>query len=209
MSTSKGQLSFFYRPTGGLLNEREFLNSLAFRVFPCTQYIRHTCQPLYTPEPDLIHEFLGHACMFANQDFCDFSQLIGLASIGASDEDIIKLAKIYWFTIEFGLSLQKGQTKIYGGGILSSPAEIEFALSDKAKKLTFDFNKMSVHEQKITEYQTGYYVANSFKEMIEKVTFFSKSINKGLNISYNKMTKSIEFDKKISEFIEGRRTSNI
>ena len=175
----------FLRPTGGLLSEREFLNSLAFKVFPCTQYIRHASKPLYTPEPDLVHEFMGHASMLANKAFVNFSQEIGLASLGASDDDIKKLSTIYWYTIEFGLCKQHNKVKIYGGGILSSPAEILHAVSDKPKLFPYDLNKMSTHPVDITNIQQEYFLAPSFAEMVKSVKDYSNSIKKNFNVSYN------------------------
>ena len=99
--------------------------------------------PHYTPEPDIVHELMGHAPMLAVDDFADFSHSIGLASLGASEIELKRLAQIYWFTIEFGLCREDSGIKIYGAGILSSAKEIEYAVSEVPKKYPLDLNEIA------------------------------------------------------------------
>ncbi|KAI8142697.1 Biopterin-dependent aromatic amino acid hydroxylase-domain-containing protein [Fennellomyces sp. T-0311] len=183
---------FTIRPVMGLLTSRDFLNAFAFRVFHSTQYIRHASQPFYTPEPDVCHELLGHAPLFADPDFADFSQEIGLASLGASDEDIKKLATIFWFTAEFGVCRQGDELKAYGAGLLSSFGELEYCLSDKPEHRPFEPARTAETEYPITTFQPVYYVADSFKDAQEKVRDFAANMNRPFSVRYNALTQSIE-----------------
>eukprot|EP01147_Barroeca_monosierra_P000281 gene281-3653_t len=183
---------FRLRPVAGLLSSRDFLAGLAFRVFHSTQYIRHKSKPLYTPEPDICHEILGHVPLFADKEFAEFSQEIGLASLGATDEDVQRLATVYWFTVEFGVCRQNGEIKAYGAGLLSSFGELEYCLTDKPKIRPFEPEITGVTEYPVTEYQPQYFVADSFASAKEKVRHFAAGLKKPFTARYNPYTESIE-----------------
>eukprot|EP01060_Flectonema_neradi_P004468 TRINITY_DN1288_c3_g1_i2.p1 TRINITY_DN1288_c3_g1~~TRINITY_DN1288_c3_g1_i2.p1 ORF type:complete len:455 (+),score=86.50 TRINITY_DN1288_c3_g1_i2:72-1436(+) len=198
---------FSIRPVTGLLSPRDFLNALAFRVFHSTQYIRHPSLPFYTPEPDVIHELMGHCVLFADKDFADFTQSIGLASLGASDETIEKLAACYWFSVEFGLCKQGGQIKAYGAGILGSFGELEYALKGPGdgtpeggpKYLDWDPKVAGVTKYPITTFQPQYFVAEDFKDATTKVQQYAESFGRPFNIEYNPYTSSLKMLTKNSE----------
>ncbi|XP_037939881.1 tryptophan 5-hydroxylase 1-like [Teleopsis dalmanni] len=189
----KRKTGFQLRPVAGYLSPRDFLSGLAFRVFHCTQYIRHSSDPFYTPEPDCCHELLGHMPLLANSSFAQFSQEIGLASLGASDDDIEKLATLYFFTVEFGLCKQTDNSfKVFGAGLLSSVAELKHAIEAKEKIKKFDPEITCREECIITSYQNAYYYTDSFEEAKEQMRAFADSIQRPFGVRYNPYTQSVE-----------------
>ena len=194
----RARTGFRLRPIAGLLSSRDFLNGLAFRVFFCTQYIRHASMPDYTPEPDVCHELIGHAPMFADAAFADMSQEIGLASLGASDEDIERLARCYWFSVEFGLVRENGRVKAYGAGLLSSPGELRYACEGTTAELR-DWSPSAAAGQDfpITDYQPVYYVADSLQSGKEMMQHFSEQRSRPFLARYNSTAQRIWVDRAI------------
>src|SRR4029077_19935028 len=116
-------------PAEGPLPYRTFYSYIADRGFPVTQFIRHGSHPEFTPEPDMIHDCLGHVPSLMNQDYAELLTLIGKAvSTTPHGEQVLALKRFSWFSIEFGLIEEDGDTKIFGAGILSSTGEIPNSL---------------------------------------------------------------------------------
>jgi len=162
--------------------------------------------PLYTPEPDICHELMGHVPMFVDRDFCDFSQEIGLASLGASDDDITRLARCYWYSVEFGLCLEEGKNKAYGAGLLSSFGELEYACKEhidggggevRPEILPWDPAVAANLEFPITTYQPIYFLAESLQDGKIKMRKYCEGLPRPFYALYNRQTETVHIDRPV------------
>ena len=166
-----GLTGFGYVPAAGIVPVREFYGNLADREFHSTQYVRHPSAPLYTPEPDLIHEVIGHANLLADPQFAELNRLAGEAARRAeSDAALQYVADVFWFTIEFGVVYEDGELRAYGAGILSSYGEIEEFREMEIRPL--DFHQMGTIDYDITHYQPVLFAAESMDHLVDSVGSF-------------------------------------
>jgi len=149
------QTGFQMIPVAGLVSSRVFLSNLAQGNFLYTQYIRHASQPLYTPEPDVVHEMIGHAGTLFDPTLAGLNRMFGAAARQVGDQVLGQLERIYWYTMEFGLLEQNGLTRAYGAGLLSSFGELE-RFSD-AEIRSFDPEEAAARPYDPTTYQAVLY----------------------------------------------------
>src|SRR5215212_255545 len=162
---------FRYVPAAGLVPLREFYGSLADRVFHSTQYIRHPEVPLYTPEPDIIHEVVGHGHLIATPTFGELHRLAGEATNRLRDDENLRfLSRVFWFTLEFGIVRERGEIRAYGAGILSSYGEIDEFRDMQHRPL--DLAEMGTADYDITHYQPVLYLAESMDQVRDVVGGF-------------------------------------
>jgi len=157
---------FRLEPVAGLVQPRVFLENLANGVFLCTQYIRHHSTPLYTPEPDVVHEIVGHGVTLACPRLAELNRLFGEAVKRTTAPDALnQLSRVYWFTIEFGVLRENGNMKAYGTGLLSSAGELEEMR--EAELRPFDLEAASQQEYDPTHFQPVLFCADSFEAMYQ------------------------------------------
>ncbi|MEO2091547.1 MAG: phenylalanine 4-monooxygenase [Gemmataceae bacterium] len=152
-------------PAEGALPYRTFYGYIANRGFPVTQFLRHGSHPEFTPEPDMIHDCLGHVPPLMNQDYAELLTLIGKAAVTTDKGDqVLALKRFSWFSIEFGLIEERGETKVFGAGILSSFGEIPHSLfSPHARRRPFVTDDVIRQDYDPSKMQVDFFIAPSFQ----------------------------------------------
>jgi phenylalanine-4-hydroxylase len=162
------QTGWTLEPVPALIPFKKFFNLLADRKFPAATFIRSREELDYLQEPDIFHEVFGHCPMLTNQACADFTHTYGKLGLNASHEDQVMLARLYWFTIEFGLIKTEAGIRAYGGGILSSKSETVYCVeSEVPLRKTFDALDALRTPYRIDIIQPIYFVIEKFDELFE------------------------------------------
>jgi phenylalanine-4-hydroxylase len=153
-----------YVPAAGLVDLATFYAALADRTFHSTQYVRHPALPLYTPEPDIVHEVIGHGHLLATPTFGELHRRAGAAARRLREAQSLRfLSRVFWFSLEFGVVVEDGELRAYGAGILSSYGELGQFRSIELRPL--DLAQMGTVDYDITSYQPVLYRAQSVAEI--------------------------------------------
>lgn len=157
-------------PVADLVPDDVFFNHLAERRFPAGAFIRPENELDYLQEPDVFHDIFGHVPMLANPVFADFMQAYGKGGQRAMERGMLKnLARVYWYTVEFGLVRDENGVKLFGAGIMSSATESEFALdSDSPHRIAFDLKRVMRTNYIIDDFQQSYFVIESFQKLLDE-----------------------------------------
>ncbi|MCE2891696.1 MAG: phenylalanine 4-monooxygenase [Hyphomonadaceae bacterium] len=151
----------------GLIPDIVFFDHLANRRFPAGNFIRSEAEFDYIEAPDVFHDIFGHVPMLTNQVFADYMQAYGQGGLRAmSFNSLDALARLYWYTVEFGLIASKDGPRIYGAGILSSPAESCFCLeSPSPNRIGFDLTRVMQTRYRIDDFQETYFQVSDFNDL--------------------------------------------
>jgi phenylalanine-4-hydroxylase len=161
---------FRYVPVPGLVETRRFYEGLGDGIFHSTQYVRHHSVPLYTPEPDVIHEVIGHGTMLASPILSQLHREAGRAARRCGDAALAFLSNVFWFSVEFGVVEEGGAWKAYGAGLLSSFGEIQAFRDAEIRPL--DVAAMGATSYDIAHYQPLLFGGRSLHEVIDVVGGF-------------------------------------
>lgn len=169
--------AFQMAPVKGLVPGKDFMRSFAGGIFYSTQYIRHNSQPGFTPEPDIIHEILGHSGGLCDPLISKIAREIGNSALKTNDENKLKeLESIYWFVIEYGLVKENNKVKTFGAGNLSSFIDIQRSVEDTSCHYPFEIEIIAKTPYDPTITQEKLFVASSFEDCYKQINEYCRSI---------------------------------
>lgn len=152
----------------GFIPAPEFFRMLSERRFPTTVTVRGRDGLDYVPEPDIFHDVFGHVPLHAHPIFADFLQRFGLlASRSRSPEQSERMARLFWFTVEFGLIREADQVKVYGSGLISSAGDARNALGGDCERRTFSLDEVFAQRFRIDQFQNVLFVIDSYDQLFE------------------------------------------
>jgi phenylalanine-4-hydroxylase len=157
-------------PVRGFIPADQFFQCLAQRRFPTTITVRPREQMDYLPEPDIFHDVFGHVPLHADPVFADFLQRFGaVAARARTGEETERMARLFWFTVEFGLIREEGRTKVYGSGLISSAGDAANALSERCERRPFSLDAVTSQPFEIDRFQDVLFVVESFEQLFQAV----------------------------------------
>jgi phenylalanine-4-hydroxylase len=164
-------------PVRGFIPAHEFFTCLSQRRFPTTVIVRSKEQLDYLPEPDIFHDVFGHVPLHADPMFADFLQRFGsVAARARTPDETVQMARLFWFTVEFGLIREAGDVKVYGSGLISSHGDAANALGTGCERRPFDLDGVVGQPFEIDRFQDVLFVVDAFDQLFEAVSAMERRI---------------------------------
>jgi phenylalanine-4-hydroxylase len=156
------------------LGPTEWFEHIAERRFPVTNYIRKPDELEFTPLPDLFHEYFGHLAFFTNRRFGDIAQAFGPLYLAANERQQLEIARLWWYTTEFGLIREGGRLKAFGAGLLSSPGELRKAFDPATPRYPFDIRRAAEAPSAVYEMHSGYFILESLEHIYDLICQYAR-----------------------------------
>lgn len=164
---------------GGFIPAAQFFRCLAARRFPTTLAVRPRAQLDYLPEPDIFHDVFGHVPLHADPVFADFLQQFGaLAAMATTAVETTAMARLFWFTVEFGLVREGGRVKVYGSGLISSHGDADNALGNGCDRRPFMLDAVLAQPFEIDRFQDVLFVVDAFDQLFEAVETIRRRVER-------------------------------
>ncbi len=156
------------------LGPTEWFEHIAERRFPVTNYIRKMEELAFTPLPDLFHEYFGHLAFFTDRRFGEIAQAFGPLYMAADERQRLEIARLWWFTIEFGLVREGGELRAFGAGLLSSPGELAKAFAPETPRVPFEVRRAATTDSAVYEMHSHYFIIEGLEHVFEIIDAYAR-----------------------------------